>query len=72
MENRTSKLLIESFAPEPIAAHAGLFLQKRDFTHSVQHGLSPAEHVEPAFSFGFTLPLRAKLPRDVEQASPFL
>ena len=72
MRDKTSKLTIESFGPESIAAHASSFLQKPGLDRIAQDGLPSAEHMEDALSRDSPLPIAAKLPQKVGQASPFV
>ena len=46
-------MLIEGFAPDSIAAHAGSSLQARGLAHSVQDGSPPAEHTKASCTFDF-------------------
>ena len=72
MRGKAPKVMIESFAPEPPAAHGEASSQKRGLVHNIQDCLSPAGCGEVALSLDFPLPIITKLPQDAEQASSFV
>ena len=63
--------MIEGPALEPAAIHSGALFQKRGLAHAIRDGLSPSEHVDVALIPELPLPLRARIPLDVEKAIPF-
>ena len=66
---KASNLTIESFAPDPSAANAGSFLQKRELARNTDDSSFLSGHVAIPFSLYLPSSFVAKLPRDVERAT---